>query len=788
MRKTQRLISFILAMVLTLTSINLVSADSDTNTSGSGGTGSGGEDSSTNSGDDITAGFKVELLWLDLDEEVYSMKPSDEKDALVEQAFNNAKNDYSDTAHTGAVIQHIGNPLYLTSNEIASASGNLTAEAYPYGDSVYGLGDREGQTGIERGDKRPKPATLESISAIKSKAASLTYNNSTLGSVIGNYTSGYGDLPIFMGNKSNVSSGSGYDQYWQDYFTAFRPANTKTEYTGDYVARPTLCALVNYISTKAGEVPTDAIYFKDVYVNNGIMQPGMPESAGDYRPNCYDTGIWKGQTGVYKIIFSQIYRINADGYGSMFLTGRDYIYVAEQQAESLGVDVTSTSTIIGWQPVMFPQLIKNFSLAHNDIWGLQKAPVGTSWGSLGNIVSNIKNKHLGGGLSTFSSLDTSAEPDSPSTPNYIGSITNVFLPNSLNKDDSSIKTASLEYIGPKSGGTNDSTTTALENASIQIAKAMSGETVLGSDNIYTNKDLTNQSILLNGTIKLPGIQEDNTSATGLQATQGYAERYMSELRALIDGTGEGTLDLDQPTRDSIKRLLLEELGIDLEEPGTTEIRLTDLSLAMYVLSHYQLDGVEANGTGYEVYNSPANRWKMILAYQGMLENDKSAKAIDTSSEDGGAWAGPLSITASDIENYDTNKGFNTVPLKNDDTSKLKGYPQTSEGASKAIEEGVLDNTQTGQISVQTNSQSVWKEMLGAGDLDSGLVRVPIAMGTTQMHLMTGDDKSFNLQKAQLGQIQADVLKGLVSACFDENGYLIALFFCLFADVGDLLQF
>ena len=60
-------------------------------------------------------------------------------------------------------------------------------------------------------------------------------------------------------------------------------------------------------------------------------------------------------------------------------------------------------------------------------------------------------------------------------------------------------------------------------------------------------------------------------------------------------------------------------------------------------------------------------------------------------------------------------------------------------------------------------------MLGAGDLDSGLVRVPIAMGTTQMHLMTGDDKSFNLQKAQLGQIQADVLKGLVSACFDENG-------------------
>ena len=811
MNKFKRVFSFILAMILTISSLNLAYADGgDTNTStGTGGDG-GGSSTSYNSGDNITVGYKIELLFLDLDDEIYSMKPSAEKSELVKEAWNNAKSDSTDTTHNGAVIEYIGNPLYLTNTKVISLLGStyanhITAKVFPDGDSVYGLGDRTDTTGIDREDKKRKTETLQTYNDLKSKASSLAYENSTLGSVIGNYTSAY-ELPVFFG-KASIQTGD-FDQYWQDFFTALRPEVNKSEYTGKYVARPTLCALINYISTQGG-ANDDFIYFKDVYVNDTekVVHPGLPDSVGNYNPNCYDTGVYNGKTGAYKIIFEPVYRVDANGYGPMFLTVRDFLYVAEQQAEALGLSsitsyVSATkNTVISNQPDMFKQLVGNFALSKNDIWGLTSAPVGsTSWGTLTNIVDELR-ANRGGGLAIFENLETGSEIDNKGQPLKIASISHVFLPGSLSSSQKDIQTANMEYIGSKSDSTS-AIETALNNVAIQLAKAISGGEVSASDNIlsgnYTNSnnvDISgsplNEGVLLNGQIKLPGLRvngslDKDISGSGFTSTLGYAKENQSaliaELEKVIDSYTSSDSSVDSATiRQGIKDIMKEELGIDFTNPNAS-INMQDFNLAVYLLARYQLDGVEANEEGW---NSPtssvANKWKQILVYQAMLLNEKSKNTVKAN--ESGAWTGPLSITSEDIEHFANGKSlFGTTPLGDTYTSNshlFSNYALTSEGAEKAVKDGLLDNKENGQISQLSISgnlvknKGVWNSILNAGELDNGFVRVPVALGTTSMYFGSGVDgtDSVNLPKGWVSSATGDITGQVGKATVNETkGY------------------
>ena len=146
--KLKRFMSLVLVFIMILSSNTFVLADGNSNV-GAGG-GAGGTIVNHSGGDDVTTGYKIELLWIPLSDEVWSMKPSPEKTKKVNEAWNSV---------TEAEIQRLGTPVYITNDAVISVSKGITALAFKFGDTQYGLGNREGKA--QRNLKERREVTLK---------------------------------------------------------------------------------------------------------------------------------------------------------------------------------------------------------------------------------------------------------------------------------------------------------------------------------------------------------------------------------------------------------------------------------------------------------------------------------------------------------------------------------------------------------------------------------------------------------------------------------------------------
>lgn len=578
--KLKRFMSLVLTFIMILSSNTFVLADGNSNV-GAGG-GAGGTIVNHSGGDDVTTGYKIELLWIPLSDEVWSMKPSPEKTKKVNEAWNSV---------TEAEIQRLGKPVLVTNDEVVKASKGTTATVFRYGDSVYGLGTRGG---VDRKTSGYDTVTLKTYKTLKGEIAkSLNSVSPELSSVISNYNPSK-DLPVYVGSKSesNVSSDD-----LKNFFMPVRPQENKNENTGDRVGNPALCALVNYMSTEGGVKLDKAVYFQELHYDGKVNKMELPfEDA-----NCFDTGIYKGGKGNYKLILEPFYRVqNASGFGTMFLTARDFIYVSEQQNSENPTAYPATT--IGMQPKIFKQLAGNVVLEADSIWGLKGSKAqGSQWSNHKEACDSIRGNY-GGGLAIFDGLDIATESEGEGSKTHIGTVAHMFLPGSLNGNQKEVVTTSMEYIGKK-GSDYDVREEVLEGL-IELARIVTDKAE-STSSVYNT--VLNQGVLLNGVIKIPGLM-DSGNGSGFTGTYGYAERYAKELREVIDKE----LDIKESTRVEIKSLIKSEIGLDIDNPSgsAANVNMTDLSLGIYLLSRIQLDGLEANGEGWGAYDSGAKCWCM----------------------------------------------------------------------------------------------------------------------------------------------------------------------------------
>ena len=737
-KKLKRFMSLVLAFIMILSSNTFVLADGNSNV-GAGG-GAGGTIVNHSGGDDVTTGYKIELLWIPLSDEVWSMKPSPEKTKKVNEAWNSV---------TEAEIQRLGKPVLVTNDEVVKASKGTTATVFRYGDSVYGLGTRGG---VDRKTSGYDTVTLKTYKTLKGEIAkSLNSVSPELSSVISNYNPSK-DLPVYVGSKSesNVSSDD-----LKNFFMPVRPQENKNENTGDRVGNPALCALVNYMSTMGGEKPEDAIYFQELHYDGKVNKMELPfEDA-----NCFDTGIRNGEKGNYKLILEPFYRVqNASGFGTMFLTARDFIYVSEQQNSENPTAYPATT--IGMQPKIFKQLAGNVVLEADSIWGLKGSKAqGSQWSNHKEACTSIRGNY-GGGLAIFDGLDIATESEGEGSKTHIGTVAHMFLPGSLNADQKEVVTTSMEYIGKK-GSDYDVREEVLEGL-IELARIVTDKAE-STSSVYNT--VLNQGVLLNGVIKIPGLM-DSGNGKGFKGTYGYAERYAKELREVLDKE----LDIKESTRVEIKSLIKSEIGLDIDNPSgsAANVNMTDLSLGIYLLSRIQLDGLEANGEGWGAYDSGANRWREIISYGMLMDRDVSSEANDVFSHEGA-----YGISQEDIGAYGRNEKFDSMQI-GENKGSLKGYQEIEEGAKKAQEEGALDSDKVGQISLKTGTgtqmDSVFNSM--SEELGNGLVRMPIAMGTSQLHLTTDKGEGVKLEKGMIGSIVESSLKALTSGAFRPSNPMV----------------
>ena len=236
-RTISLLLSFI--MVLGVMPMNLLAGTSlsvnGNNTSSSAGTtGTGGN--GTNTGGYTThsfnaTGYKIQLAFLKLPDEVYSEEDSTERKKKVTNKWNAlVQGDLK--GNTDSVLTYIGAPVYLTTQGIYSENeGRLpeqkTSRGYVHSDLQYGIGDK-----TDKG-------------YIRSKAEITKINLSTPSLVSGKYRMNP-DLPIYISETGKRADGQVEERSLiRDYFLC-KDKNEKGEET--YYARENLASLVNFIA------------------------------------------------------------------------------------------------------------------------------------------------------------------------------------------------------------------------------------------------------------------------------------------------------------------------------------------------------------------------------------------------------------------------------------------------------------------------------------------------------------------------------------------------------------
>ena len=749
-KKFKRFLSFIMAMIMTIGSLNIAYGydPNSQNTSGTASS-SGSSTVSGNSSDEISTGYKVQLLFLQLSEETYKHKNEEGGEQLVLNEWNNAKTNVNDSMGTGNVIQRVGEPVYITTQHNKDAGSYTATQGFKYGDFDYGLGTRTGKTGIDRSSLVSKSDIMDTVETVNSTMTSLSLSDSNLSA----YMSMSSSLPIYIGKSQQNSNVQLKDYFMVERTQVENAPETNNDGNGNYLPKTNYVSLVNYIATNEGKYPDKAIYFTTVAVQQGSKYVAATPTVPGGAANVYNTGIYKGMKGEYRLIITPVYLVNSSTLGGITaLTARDMAWVA-QNLDPLG---TSEGSIIWNQSAYFKDLCKTTTLSREDIFEM-KAPTSTS-GTTSNFIDYLLSHNQGFGIAVFTS-EMVWDPHGEEM--YIGSISHVFMPGSLSSDNKDITTASMEYIGAK--GDQNATEDAFEKAAIQIAKALAGGSTDQDNNVFTNSAL-DQSVVLNGTIKLPGLS-NSSKISSYQNTYGYAKDNEKNLIAQIEEAINQYSDSEQ-IREGIKDVMAEQLGIDFDNPTAGQIQMQDLNLLIYTLSRYQLDGVEANEDGWNqpTGNSAANIWKKILAYQAMLKNTKSQNTIKENAS--GNWSGPLGITEDDIKHYISgNKIIGSTILGDGYTTQT--YANTSDGADKAIEDGVLDNKSGGQIS---GSSANWDKILNAGELENGLVRIPVAMGNTQLYIGAGEDttENVNVTKGMIPSATGDMLKSAVETYLAEK--------------------
>ena len=480
-KRLRRIVSFILAMIMTLSSLNFVYA-ADDNTGTGGGTGSGTGSESQNQTDEIGTGYKIQLVFLELDDATYKNKNTPEGKQAVIEAWNNAKTGFYDSSAGEFTVQRIGEPIYLTTNQIKSAQKAPTI-GFKFGDFDYGLGSKKDSVTISRNlfysnsdgsDISVSPSDINSaLSTLKSKCQSegsgmenfLTLDNSTLPILIG------GDGSPYLQNQG--------DNALHNYLLKNRPADKKTDKNSEYIVNQNFIALVNYISTKGGKSTDDrdVIYFHEVADSAGNqIELEVPEDAA----SIFDKGLYRGAYGEYRLIVSPYWNVNASYTGGRTaLTLRDMAFIGEQEG-------TGSGTLVYTQEKYFKILARVARLVDNDMFNLQGVTASEANCSSTSNVYDKLNANKGIGISIFTSSMADDGTIEEGKDLYIGSIAHVFMPGSLSSADETVKSASMEYIGTKSN--QNATEDAFEKAAIQIAKALAGGSTDGDNNVYANTE------------------------------------------------------------------------------------------------------------------------------------------------------------------------------------------------------------------------------------------------------------------------------------------------------------
>ena len=211
MRKRTRFLSFILALIMTLSSVNLVAGETrknNANSTGSSWDPSGSVSSGyTNASNGQTTGYKIQLVFLPVE----GLKPSlppEERQELIDAAWDEAT---PDTAIK------IGEPLYLTMPK----NINGTSKGFRHTDFEYGLGTTSLLSSYNRavtgtGDADRLDITVRTPDDINSGIANLhitSLGDSTKVKYSDSAMHMSNDLPIKLSSAQNNANGS-----LRDYF------------------------------------------------------------------------------------------------------------------------------------------------------------------------------------------------------------------------------------------------------------------------------------------------------------------------------------------------------------------------------------------------------------------------------------------------------------------------------------------------------------------------------------------------------------------------------------------
>ena len=683
----RRIISLILSfiMVLGVMPMNLLAGTSlsvnGKNTSSSAGTtGTGGN--GTNKGGYTThsfnaTGYKIQLAFLKLPDDVYSEEDSTERKKKVTNKWNAlVQSDLK--GNTDSVLTYIGKPVYLTTQGIYNENeGRVpeqkTSRGYGHSDLQYGIGDKTGK------------------GYIRSKADLTKINLSNPSLVSGKYRMNP-DLPIYISATGKRADGQVEERSLiRDYFLC-KAKNEKGEET--YYARENLASLVNYIANRNKSSQSTPILFTRLAQNTGTAIEEQKDSNGnavtgneDY---VFDTGRYKGQKGEYRLIISPYVSIRQGDLGS-----NGEVAVTLRDMYSLGSDCYSKS-----QPQYFKALAKAVYFDKDDFFEMKGVSSVEDYGNAQYVAKDLSENNYGLGIGLISSDMVRSNLGQTN----IGSITHIFL----DENGENVDTASMEYIGKKN---EDNTITEIVNAALEVAQASQGQE-LKDGRIYDGT--LNRELLLNGTIKIPlGVDLSNASLEEKEGVRKAFTKFGEKVAEKIDTEYSDSKSAE--LRDAVNTIVTENFGIGEES------KLEDMALAIYVLNRFGMDGLDttANLNSQAVADNITNRWKQILSYAILTANVKSSNTLAKSE----GWKGTYSITPDKLK---WNNKYGSIMLDENTNNAVNNSASLSEAKTKGLDGA------TGQITVH-NGDLLYKAMEGDNKTsDDRFIRVPIAYGVNPM--------------------------------------------------------
>ena len=410
--------------------VNGTSSSSQVGTSDTGGTGSNTGGYTTH--DFNATGYKIQLVFLDLPDDVYSEENSTERRKKIIKEWNDLGQIDLQGNKEDSNLKYIGDPVYLTTQEIYNKNAGRvneqkTRKGYKYSDLRYGIGNKTGQ-----GDTRT------SIVDIKL---------STPRSISGKYTM-EDDLPIYISESGKRPDNTVEKRSLiRDYFLcAIKDEKGNTT----YCARKNLAALVNYIANGNSSSQSTPIAFCKVANNTNEVQIIQENQLTGTEDSVFDTGVYQGMKGEYRLIISPYVSIRGGTVGN-----QGEVAVTLRDMKELDTECYSQS-----QPSYFKALAKALYFDQDDFFnmkGLTKEYAESNLDTSAKVAKDIEN-NKGIGIGLLSSDMVREELGSTN----IGSITHIFLEND------GVATASMEYIGAKN---TDEAMQQLAGATLEVVRA-----------------------------------------------------------------------------------------------------------------------------------------------------------------------------------------------------------------------------------------------------------------------------------------------------------------------------